>query len=210
MTAVAEPTSDAPSVAYCVTRFEEQCRRLAEPRLSWDAMTGRPVSEPSLFALVRSAVSATSQRTGNRVVHGSRPPARIEVIDWCARIVREIGEWAPGSVPEALMRLAAAGYAPVDVEELQRRTAILARYVAEGEQLAGLAPVVIQLRGHRCPRCESAVAYRRSGNEQVRQAAISVCAEGAQCNVCRARWSTPQELQVLQRCLGITPTAEVG
>lgn len=209
MTAVAEPTSDAPSVAYCVSRFEEQCRRLAEPRLSWDAMTGRPWSEPSLFALVRSMTTAASIRSGASAC-GSRPPARIEVIDWTARITQEIGEWATGSVPEALMALAAAGYAPDDVEELQRRTAILARYVAEGEQLAGLAPVVLQLRGHRCPRCESVTAYRRSGNEQVRQAAISVSAEGAQCNVCRARWSTPQELQVLQRCLGITPAAEVG
>ena len=207
MTAVLEPETDAPTVEYAHRKFSEQCRVLAEPRIRWNGSAVE--SDPPLYALVRDSVSAAGMRMGASSFK-SKPPCRVDALDFLARFDAEVfgwcvevADWRPDSVVAALLALAEATYCPDDVPALLDRTKALHRYVVEAESLTGLAPVSVPLRGSRCPRCESAISYRRSGSEQLRQPSLWVSEHGAQCHSCGARWVTESELSVFRRCVGL-------
>ena len=128
-------------------------------------------------------------------------------MDWLTRFDAEVGSWSEWSSPpcEVLADLAAADWAPADVSTILNWTATLERFTVEVEALCGLAALLVPLRGSRCPRCDASTAYRRSGSERLRQAALWVGEHGALCYSCGAKWCSESEMAVFRQCLGLVP-----
>nr|WP_296764064.1 hypothetical protein [Rhodococcus sp. (in: high G+C Gram-positive bacteria)] len=114
----------------------------------------------------------------------SRPPVRLDGIDWVSEVDRQAREWHPvgRSTPDRLVRLCTDGWRPQDVAELRKITRRIKGYINAAE--AYLNDRHSFSVTATCPECgESAV--ERDG---VRSPALSVNADGATCAACHHYW----------------------
>ena len=142
-----------------------------------------------LYPAVRASVTAASSRLGARHV-GSRPPGRIDVIDWLCAVDREVTRWAgrTGGTVDALRELAGWSWTPDDVEVLVERTGQLHRWCIDAADLLGIGETRVPLRMN-CPSCGARWARTGRGEDRRRIDALVVHGEaGVECRSCTAFW----------------------
>jgi hypothetical protein len=153
---------------------------------------------------VRGSLTGTAPSFGRRMPT-SRPPVRIDALDWLAAVDKEIARWYPGAgTVDRLKSMAAQSWRPQDCAKLDRYSAKLADYAQAAAVIVNDAVTTVALRGHACPVCDQKQVLRHRDGESIRSAALVVSELGAQCLACSAEWTTEQ-LPFLATLLGREP-----
>ena len=178
-------------------RFADAVHKFVERQPVWTGTAAR--WSPGLYSRMRGSLSGSTAPRFGRRMPTSRPPARVDVIDWLATVDKEISRWAPGGgTTDRLKTMAAQSYRPQDCDKLDRWSDQLAAWATEAATLLGDAVVSIPLRGQACPNCRAKHYFRHRDGEVVRSPALLVSEHGAQCLACTATYG----LEWLARLLG--------
>ena len=112
------------------------------------------------------------------------------------------------TVPERLTYLYDKTWTPDDLNPIKTLTRHCERWIHTAKELLGDNPITVPLQNTRCPNCQQHTCYRRSGNEQLRQPALTVGETGAQCHACGRKWVSDTEQALFRRMLGIDDTPD--
>ncbi len=184
-----------------VKQLQDAIWPLINPQPHWNA--GQPGLADPLYHRMRQALTATSLRTG-ATTQKSKPPARIDVLDWLRDIDHSTATWDDNpTTPDRLNAIHETTWTPDHINILKLMTRRCERWTHIAKELLGDNPITVPLRGERCPKCEALKAYRRKDGEVVGVPALMLGEHGAQCLACRTRWITEAEQASFRKMLNL-------
>ena len=198
-----EPTE---LLAGAVKNLRNAIHPLTQPTPHWN--NGDPRFADPLYTRMREALTATSLRTGATTTK-SKPPARIDVLDWLTDIDQSTATWNDHPTTcQRLQAIADTTWTPNHLALVNAITRRCERWTHTAKDLLGDNPITVPLQNTRCPNCQQHTCYRRSGNEKLRQPALTVGETGAQCHACGRKWVSDTEQALFRRMLGINDTPD--
>lgn len=195
------------TVGYTTTEFHDAVHDLVGMRTGTvETETGNRVGvRDSRYTEIMADIQG-QQGTAFGGVARSMPPLWVDAVDWLKTVDATVAEWSGdhgrASTPDRLFSLSELSWRPQDVPLLQRMTESILRWCKKADVLLDppekhqwelVAP---------CPACDAKTVHRPdSGGEWVRQAALTVNADGCVCLACETKWS-PIYFQFLARTIG--------
>ena len=192
---------DVELVAGAATKLADAVQALIYPQPVW--ALNRVLNVDARYVRMQQALTATSIRSGATTTK-SKPPARIDVIDWLVSVDTVTRGW--GGEPSTMERLKAVAetkWAPEQLDTVREYAAHASRWVDTAKELLGDNNPTVALRGCSCPRCDASYTYKWAAGERVRIPPLWVGEHGAQCVACRTKWVTDTEQAAFRRMLGI-------
>ena len=180
-------------------RLADAVAALADPQPVCDGGVGRWL--PPVYSRLRAEM-VPRPVAGRRIVPGSRPPCRSDVLAWVCEVDATVAGWQDGAgTVDRLHRLRARAWAPEACAEVAAMAVVVQRWAVGAAELLGDAPPVVALRLP-CPSCGTRFTYRQSAGERVRSWALQVSEAGCRCSACDACWE-PERFEFLAKLLGL-------
>ena len=193
-------------LAGAVKNLRNAIHPLTQPTPHWNG--GDPRFADPLYTRMREALTATSLRTGATTTK-SKPPARIDVLDWLTDIDQSTATWNDHpTTTQRLQAIADTTWTPDHLELIHAITRRCERWTHTAKELLGDNPIIVPLHGATCPACNQRTAYRKTAGETVRRPALEVGEHGAHCHNCHTRWISDTEQALFRRMLGINDTPD--
>lgn len=202
-----QPTHETETVAFAKRQLDDAIDDLVGTRrgtITTD--TGQQTRiRPSRYQEIRDHL-AGQQGTQLGAVARSMPPLWVDGSDWLTLVDRTVSEWVPdrgrATTPDRLYSLTDNQWRPQDVQLIKRYTEDLTRWAHQADQLLDPEDTHRWDLAARCPACGTATVHRRdTGGDYVRQAALTVTANGCVCQKCHTAWA-PNQFQFLAKVIG--------
>lgn len=204
MTAAMQPNEDG-ALKPALQLLEDALHRLCGPQSR--IVEERLVYVPSRYLQLRDAIFGEQVNAGTGGGSKSRPPFWVDAHDLLHEIDTSVECWQPAftGVPPTVGRLqwiAQRKWRPQDVRQIEQIARAVAEWAASIDAL--LDPPAKWSLPNPCPSCNTAIVYRRDGDDMVRQPALQIGPNGCTCQKCKAHWP-PNQFVFLARVIGSLP-----